>query len=614
MPTGAPPRARRRYLPPPVWRFAPRRLLHDVVTLTLMLGVLTMLSVAAAAGPLYAEAVSDAAVRLALESVPAGAAAKTAPVVRLNGGIDPETRQWTDMLRSLEEIPGVGPARVTTQTISTELHPTVFFDPVGPVVTGVAGGAPVRLFGVDDPAARLVAVTRAPGDGKGVWLPEPVARSTGVAAGDEVQVQLSGLPDALPTTTRVLGTYAVQPDGRTPSRHRANGCGPTSVSRPSRPIPGNRPSGPTSSSPTSPRRPPSPKKTGDELLWSAQSRLTDATPRLTQFHRTADAVSLLRRLLTSRSELADDPVGLRPSIVSGVEDLADRADVLSSAAQRGAAVTTRVGIALSLALVVAAAGYSMGRRRREVQLAAGSGRRPVSAGLLYAAELVPVALVAGVVGWFAARAVVAATVGTSTPTRSVLRSAGLWSAGALVAAVVASAAVAAVANRVQTRRLEGRPEVRLPWVLVLVVVAASATVGLLTRPRAPRTPWARSTCSSLRSWSRPWLRWGAVLLRRPASRPHGGVPTATPAHHRELAGAAPPAVPRPRARGRDHDRGHRPGHAGLLARVPRLAAQHGRGPFRRRGRGCDGGPRAVVVAASTPTWRSRPCCPRTAAP
>ena len=151
MPTGAPPRARRRYLPPPVWRFAPRRLLHDVVTLTLMLGVLTMLSVAAAAGPLYAEAVSDAAVRLALESVPAGAAAKTAPVVRLNGGIDPETRQWTDMLRSLEEIPGVGPARVTTQTISTELHPTVFFDPVGPVLGGDAGSAPVRLFGVDDP-------------------------------------------------------------------------------------------------------------------------------------------------------------------------------------------------------------------------------------------------------------------------------------------------------------------------------------------------------------------------------------------------------------------------------------------------------------------------------
>ena len=387
VPTGAPPRARRRYLPPPVWRFAPRRLLHDVVTLTLMLGVLTMLSVAAAAGPLYAEAVSDAAVRLALESVPAGAAAKTAPVVRLNGGIDPETRQWTDMLRSLEEIPGVAAARVTTQTISTELHPTIFFDPVGPVVTGDAGSAPVRLFGVDDPAARLVVVTRAPGDGKGVWLPEPVARSTGVAAGDEVQVQLSGLPDALPTTTRVLGTYAVQPDGRTPQSPPGErlwaDLGVEAFPSDSR-EPTQRAHLVVADLATTAALA---KKTGDELLWSAQSRLTDATPRLAQFHHTADAVNLLRRLLTSRSELADDPVGLRPSIVSGVEDLADRADVLSSAAQRGAAVTTRVGIALSLALVVAAAGYSMGRRRREVQLAAGSGRRPVSAGVLYAAEL-----------------------------------------------------------------------------------------------------------------------------------------------------------------------------------------------------------------------------------
>jgi len=465
-----------------VWRFAPRRLAHDVVTLTLMLGVLTMLSVAAAAGPLYAEAVSDAAVRRALESVPAGAAAKIAPVVRLNGGIDPETRQWTDMLRSLEAIPGVGPARVTTQSISTELHPKVLFDPVGPVVSGDAGSEAVRLFGVDDPMDHLVVTSRAADAGEGVWLPEPVARSTGVAAGDEVQVQVSGLPDAVATTTRVLGTYAVQPDGRTPESPPGERLWadlgveafPGDALEPTR-----RANLAVADLATSAAVA---KRTGDQLLWSAQSRLTDTTPRLARFHRTADAVSLLRRLLTARSELADDPVALRPSIVSGVEDLADRADVLSSAAQRGAAVTTRVGIALSLALVVAAAGYSMGRRRREVQLAAGTGRRPVSAGLLYAAELVPVAVVAGLLGWLAARGVVAVTVGTSSPTRSVLRSAGLWTAGAVLAAVVASAAVAAAANRVETRRLEGRPDVRVPWVLVLVVVAASATVGLVTRP------------------------------------------------------------------------------------------------------------------------------------
>ena len=488
MPTGAPPRARHRLLPSPIWRFAPRRLLHETVTLALMFGVLAMLAMSAAAGPLYAEAVSDAAVRLALDSVPAGAAAKTAPVVRLNGGIDPESRQWTDMLGSLEAIPGVGPARVTTQSISTELHSSVFYDPVGPVVTGDAGSEPVRLFGVDDPAARLVVVSRAEGAGEGVWLPEPVARSTGVAAGDTVRVQLSGVAEAPSATTRVLGTYAVQPDGRTPQDPAGQSLW-TDLGAEAFPSDAEQPTvrahlvvaDLTTTAALA-------KATDDQLLWTAQSLLTDPTPRLARFHRTADAVSLLRRLLTARSELADDPVALRPSIASGVEDLADRADVLSSAAQRGAAVTTRVGIALSLALVVAAAGYSMGRRRREVQLAAGTGRRPVSAGLLYAAELVPAAVLAGVVGWFAARAVVTVTVGTSTPTQSALRSAGLWATAAVGAALVASAVVAAVANRVETRRLEGRPEVRLPWVLVLVVVAVSATVGLLTRPPAANDP------------------------------------------------------------------------------------------------------------------------------
>jgi len=482
VPTGARRRARHRLLPAPVWRSAPRRLLHDSVTLVLMFGVLTMLAVAAAAGPLYAQAVSDASVRLVLQSVPPGAAAKIAPVVRLNGGVDPESPQWTEMMASLQTVPGVSPARVTTQSISTELHPSIFYDPVGPVMTGEAGSAPVRLFGVDDPDDRLVVATRAVGSDEGVWLPEPMARSTGVAAGDTVPVQLSGLPEAPVTTTRVLGTYAVDADGRTPQ------------SPPAEPLWGDMGD---EAFPSDSREPTQraylavadltttaelAKKAGDELLWSAQSRLTDPTPSLGRLHRTADGVARLRRQLAARSELVEGPTALRPSVVSGLEDISGRADELSTAAQRGAAVTTRVGIALSLALVVAAAGYSMGRRRHEVQLAAGTGRRPVSAGLLYAAELVPVAVLAGLVGWLAARAAVAATVGSSTPTRSILRAAGLWSAGAVVAALVASAAVAAVATRVENRRLEGRPDARVPWVLVLVVVAGSATVGLLTRP------------------------------------------------------------------------------------------------------------------------------------
>ena len=243
-------------------------------------------------------------------------------------------------------------------------------------------------------------------------------------------MQLSGVPEAPSATTRVLGTYAVQPDGRTPQNPAGQRLW-TDLGAESFPSDAEQPTVrahlvvadlATTAALA--------KATDDQLLWSAQSRLTDPAPRLAQFHRTADAVSLLRRLLTARSELADDPVALRPSIASGVEDLADRADVLSSAAQRGAAVTTRVGIALSLALVVAAAGVldgapaprgAAGRRHRS---AAGLGRPA-----LRRRAACPAAVLAGVVGWFAARAVVTVTVGSSTPTQSALRSAGLWSAG-----------------------------------------------------------------------------------------------------------------------------------------------------------------------------------------
>ena len=213
-----PPRRVRHHVLPPVWRLAPRRLLRDPLGLVLVVAVFTMVAVASSAGPLYAEAVSDASLRLALESVPAGAVAKERPVVRVSGGVDPTSAQWSGLLTALDEVPGLTPPRVTTQSVSTELHSRIFYDPVGPVLTGADGrpGAPVRLFGVDDPADRLLAVSRMSGTPRGVWLPEPVAASAGVRSGDTVTLHLSGLPDVPTAATTVAGVYAVEPDGRTP--------------------------------------------------------------------------------------------------------------------------------------------------------------------------------------------------------------------------------------------------------------------------------------------------------------------------------------------------------------------------------------------------------------
>ena len=321
-----------------------------------------------------------------------------------------------------------------------------------------------------------------------MWLPDPVARSTGALAGDEVRMQLSGLPESPVATTRVAGTYAVQADGRTPQdppgQRLWSDIGaeafPSDAEEPTRRahlVVGDLATTTAVA-----------KDADDALLWSALAPMEDPTPRLGRFHRTADAVAELRRRIAASSELGDGPTALRPSVASGLVDLATEADDLSSAAQRGAAVTTRVGILLALALVVAATGYSMGRRRREVALAAGTGRRPFSAGVLHVAELVPAALVAGVLGWLAARWMVGAAVGSASPTRSTVSTAGLWCGTAIVIALVAAGAVAGAATRRETRRLEGRPELRVPWVVVLVVVAASATAGLLTRPISANDP------------------------------------------------------------------------------------------------------------------------------
>jgi hypothetical protein len=490
VPTGAPPRARRRRLPAPLWRFAPRRLFSDLVNLALMVTVLTMVAVAASAGPLYAEAVSDAAVRLVLATVPEGAPARQAPVARLNGGIDPESTQWSGLLTSLREVPGLAEPRVTVQSVSAELHPSVFYNPVGTQVSGPGGGepAPARLFGVVDPTEELVVTSQAAGSGEGVWLPDPVARSTGAVAGDQVKLQLSGLPETPVATTRVAGTYAVQADGRTPQNPPGQRLWsdigveafPSDAEEPTRRAHLVVADLATTAAVA--------KDADDPLLWSALSLMDDPTPRLGRFHRTAEAVAELRRRMVASSELGEGPTALRPSVASGIVDLATEADELSGAAQRGAAVTTRVGILLALALVVAATGYSMGRRRREVALAAGTGRRPASAGLLHVAELVPAALVAGVLGWLTARVMVGATVGEGSPTRSTVTTAGLWCVGAVVTALVAAGTVAGAATRRETRRLEGRPELRVPWVVVLVVVAVSATAGLLTRPISANDP------------------------------------------------------------------------------------------------------------------------------
>ncbi len=482
-----PPPPRRPRLLPPLWRAAPRRLLHDLLALALVVGVLTLVGANAAAGPLYAEAVSDASLTTVLDAVPEGAPAKEAAVARLNGGVDPTSAGWSDLLTALEDVPGLGPPRVTAQSVSTELHPKLLYDPVGPVVSTDGAAAPVRTIGLQDPAAVLVVTGRATGPG-GVWLPDPVAADLGVRPGDDLTVGLKGLPRTGTANTRLAGTYAVEGDGRTPRQppgqrvwtDLASEGFPTDAERSTLRahllVTDTDTAGELA------------RATGDQLLWSAVSRLDPGRPRLARLRATADGVAALRHDLATSPDVLDLQLALRPAVVSGIEDLTARAEALTDTARRGAEAATRTGLALSLALVVAVAGHATTRRRREVLLAAGTGRTPWSSGLLHVVELLPAAVVGGAAGWALARVVVTGTVGAGPPSASTLAASVVWCAGAVLVALAVAGVVAAVATVAESRRLRGLDRLRVPWLAVLVAVAAAAIVGLVTRPRSTGEP------------------------------------------------------------------------------------------------------------------------------
>ncbi|MBS2936515.1 hypothetical protein KDN32_02025 [Nocardioides sp. J2M5] len=473
----------------PLWRAAPGRLLRDPAGLSLMVVILAVVGLTAAAGPLHDEAVGDGALRTVLAAVPDRAPANQRAVVRLNAAVGPGVPVWDAAVADLDAIPGLGPPRVTAQSISPELHPRLLYGPVGPQLRTARGRAAVRLFAVADPASAVVPTGGAAPTGDGLWLPAPVAAELGVAAGDEVRVRVAGIDDApKAVAVPVAGTYEVAGDGRTPVspagsrlwRELADEGFPTDSDletlRAHLAVADLDTVGALATA------------IGDDLLWSAQLAPVADRPRLAPMRTTAQEVRDVRQVLAGRRDLDDLPASVRPGLASGIEQVVGDADELAAATRRGTAVTTRAGLALALVLVLAATGLALARRRREVALAAGTGRHPASTGLLHAVELLPAAVVGGLAGWWLARRLVGLAVPGIVPSAAAIRESAVWAVGAVAAGLVVAAGGAAVVAWSGARRLSGHPPARAPWRVVLVVAAAAATTGLLTRPAATSDP------------------------------------------------------------------------------------------------------------------------------
>ena len=92
-------------------------------------------------------------------------------------------------------------------------------------------------------------------------------------------------------------------------------------------------------------------------------------------------------------------------------------------------------------------------------------------------------------GWLVARVLVETAVGAATPSRSTLIASIVWCAVAVVLALVLTAGVAAAATRGEARRLQGRDERSVPWVLVLVVLALISALSAERVRTMPRPLW-----------------------------------------------------------------------------------------------------------------------------
>ena len=261
-------------------------------------------------------------------------------------------------------------------------------------------------------------------------------------------------------------------------------------------------------------------------------------------------------------------------------------------------MTTGAGIALALALVVAAAGWANSRRRHEVRLLAGTGRRPASAGLSTPSRCCrPRSSVA----WPAGSSPASSSPPPWGPPPPRAPRCSRPSCGARPPSSSRSSSPgASPPPRPALRRAaSGGARAQRP------VGARPRRRGCRRRGRVFHAPggerhgtWAARRPRPAARGRRRRRRRLPPLLRPPAPtalRP----PSAHPPDRGRVAGRPAPAGRGPDARGRRDDHHHRGRHARLLPGQPDLHRTHHRGPVL-RARGSRRRPQRHVVVAPGP--------------
>ena len=473
----------------PLWRRAGGRLLRGGVWGLLVTATLVLLTAGAAAGPIFAEASANAALREAISSVPENANAADAPVARLSGGSASLAAEQGDLVDALRRVPGLSAPTLVGGSIGVELLPA--FASFTPVAVSASTTLRARLFADADLRRSLVPAPGSPpvtAAGAGVWLPAPLAQELRVSPGDVMQVGVDEGKRHRRATTRVAGIYRVGADGRRPAD--APGTRTWTLRRAALPADSQLRTLPAYllvGEPSGVER--LARAIGDQVLWSVEAALAPSQPTLEAVRRTSRAIAELRA--QARSPAPGEPGVLRPALISGIPAVVTSAQEVASRTQDWTAPLTGAGIALGLAAVAGVSATGLSRRRTELRLLAGLGLRPAAVGALAALEMlavVPLALLLGLAGAYGAVSAVgppgpvtAASAGTGTGHALAAAAAGVALAGALAALATTAAARPATVRA---------PRRAVPWELIVIVAAVTAAASLWTRPQVAGPPGA----------------------------------------------------------------------------------------------------------------------------
>ena len=453
----------------PLWRKAPVLLLRYPEILLATATTAFILAIVTAAHPLFLSAAGTAAVTAHTEDLPSPlAGVRIAQYGPIPGqSLEESTAKRSDALAQLfAGIDGVGDPLVTTLGVAPRLT----------AATGAGRAWTVQLMSRTHAVEHLDHEAGTPGD-HGVWVPNFIARDLELSPGDDIV--LSNGPDR--ARTEIAGIYRGLLFGR-PTDYWET------LSEYIYPPAGDD------------DPPPQFLIAGPQLFYELDNELHDSRPLVRwEFPLERGRVSL-----TDAEQLVDDVRSVGAQIDDGgsaagtlfsfAEFFTPLPDLVESAAQTVGGIEGTIGLlsvastVVAVIMIAAACIYGVRRRRVEISLLIARGMSPLMLGGRAALEAAPIVAAGMLLGWAAAAPLIR-WIGPSEVfgPRAVGGALGrviAIGAVALLIIFVVSAVAARREGELSLGRIPGAIA-RVPWELVLLLLAAGAFYEVTARDVAP---------------------------------------------------------------------------------------------------------------------------------